>query len=155
MGDGEASNWKLLKISEVFLFVELVYCSRLQLPKKKEQKKKTLGFFHFSLSCYIINYFIYLFGLYLDTQSLRCNARDLQPTLSECRRTQRTCALLIAACSLFHKAHIKAIHLFFYSTQMCSFFCLCTAAILLPLPVLIQSFKRLLVTNSAFEKLNE
>ena len=123
--------------------------------KKKEQKKKTLGFFHFSLSCYIINYFIYLFRLYLDTQSLRCNARDLQPTLSECRRTQRTCALLIAACSLFHKAHIKAIHLFFYSTQMCSFFCLCTAAILLPLPVLIQSFKRLLVTNSAFEKLNE
>ena len=123
--------------------------------KKKRTKKKTLGFFHFFLSCYIINYFIYLFGLYLDTQSLRCNARDLQPIHSECRRTQRTCALLIAACSLFHKAHIKAIHLFFYSTQMCSFFCLCTAAILLPLPVLIESFKRLLVTNSAFEKLNE
>lgn len=144
--------WKSARfffLSSWFIVVDSNY------QKKKEQKKKTLGFFHFSLSCYIINYFIYLFGLYLDTQSLRCNARDLQPTLSECRRTQRTCALLIAACSLFHKAHIKAIHLFFYSTQMCSFFCLCTAAILLPLPVLIQSFKRLLVTNSAFEKLNE
>lgn len=144
--------WKSARfffLSSWFIVVDSNY------QKKKEQIKKTLGFFHFSLSCYIINYFIYLFGLYLDTQSLRCNARDLQPTLSECRRTQRTCALLIAACSLFHKAHIKAIHLFFYSTQMCSFFCLCTAAILLPLPVLIQSFKRLLVTNSAFEKLNE